>query len=306
MHNYGMFDWNDLRYFLAVARAGSTLAAAKSLSVSQPTVQRRLAMLEERIGRRLVERHPTGYRLTDKGKELLPHAERVEQDIAGFERQLRASDKELTGIIRITCPEADIDRLLAPVFARFQAEHPGLRLEFLITDRSLDLEKGEADIALRGGRPRNTALVGRKIADCPWHVYASRAYAERHGKPARPEDIERHAVIAFTGPIAELRPAQWQRSVAPNASIAAYSHSVLGALSAVKAGVGLGLLPAHVGNFEDELVCVLEPQPALTEPLMLLVHPDLRHTPRMRALLDFFAGEIGTIRALFRGKSRED
>lgn len=301
-----MFDWNDLRYFLAVARAGSTLAAAKSLGVSQPTVQRRLAVLEKRIGRRLVERHPTGYRLTDIGNELLPHAERIEQDVAAFERQLSASDRKLTGIIRITCPEADIDRLLAPVFARFQAVHPGLRLEFLVSDRSLDLSKGEADIALRGGRPRNGALIGRKIADCPWRIYASRSYVERHGKPVRPEDIERHAVIAFTGPIAELRPARWLRSVAPNAGIAAYSHTVLGALSAVKAGVGLGLLPAHVGNFEEELVCALQPQPELTEPFTLLVHSDLRNTPRVRAFLDFLTGEIDTIRSLFRGESRED
>lgn len=300
-HNSGVFDWNDLRYLLAVARAGSTLAAAKVLGVSQPTVQRRLAALEKQIGRPLVERHPTGYRLTDIGKQLLPHAERIEQGVGGLERELIASDKRLTGTIRITCPEADMDRLLAPMFERFQAVHPGLRLEFVVTDRALDLSKGEADIALRGGRPRDPVLIARKIADVPWLVYASRSYTERHGKPARPEDFEHHNVIAYAGPIAELRPGRWLRSVAPNARVGAYSNSVLGTISAMKSGLGLGLLPAAIGDAEPELVCVFKPKPEVTEPFNLLVHPDFRNTPRIRAFFDFISAEIGTIRSLFRG-----
>ncbi|HEX6001510.1 MAG TPA: LysR family transcriptional regulator [Hyphomicrobiaceae bacterium] len=300
-----MFDWNDLRYFLAVARSGSTLAAARLLDVSQPTVQRRLAVLERQTGRSLVERHPTGYRLTDVGKDLLPYAERIEQHVHAFERQLAASDDELTGTIRITCPEADIDHLLASVLSRFQAENPGLRLEFLVTDRALDLAKGEADVALRGGPQPDSALIGRKIADCPWLVYASRSYVERYGKPREASEINQHAVIAYTGRITELRPVRWLRSISPHASIAAYSNTVLGALSAAKSGLGLVMLPAHVGDREDDLICVVEPQPELIEPFTLLVHPDLRDTPRVRALLDFLASQAGTLRSLFRGKACE-
>jgi DNA-binding transcriptional LysR family regulator len=305
VQNVPEFDWQDLRYFVAVAREGSTLAAAKALGVSQPTVQRRLAALEKQIGCELIERRPTGYRLTELGKELLPHAERVEQEALAFARCLTARDKSLSGALRITCPEADLPRLLAPIFDRFQVRHPGVRLEFLVTDRALDLSKGEADIALRGGPPKDSALIGRKLADVTWLVYASRAYVNRHGAPQRIADFERHSVVSYTGTLAELGPGQWLRSAAPNAKVAAYSNSVSGALSAASSGLGLAMLPALVGSLERELVCVWRPQPEVTEPFTLLVHPDLRNIPRVRALLDFLGEEIATIRALFRGDAQQ-
>src|SRR5215471_9960790 len=107
-----MFDWNDLRYFLAVARAGSTLAAAKMLGTSQSTVHRRLAELEARIGHPLVSRHQTGYRLTELGEHLLPYAERAQDAMVSFERQSLAYDKNLDGTVRVTCTSSVADRLL--------------------------------------------------------------------------------------------------------------------------------------------------------------------------------------------------
>ena len=148
-----MFDWNDLRHLLAVAREGSTLAAAKALDVSQPTVQRRLAALEESIGRKLVERHPTGYRLTELGKALLPHAEDVERSVEAFQRQLMSEGEELTGTLRVTCPEGMASRLLAPVIETFREKYPELRVDLIMTDRRLDLAKGEAEVALRMHEP---------------------------------------------------------------------------------------------------------------------------------------------------------
>lgn len=301
-----MFDWNDLRYFLAVARAGSTLAAAKLLGTSQPTVQRRPAALERQIGRSLVERRPTGYGLTEAGQALLPHAERVEQGIAALERHLSASAESIGGVLRVTCPEADIDHLLTPLLDRFRAMHPALRLELLVTDRALDLSKGEADIALRGGSLPDSALVGRKLGDAPWPLYASRSYLERHGQPQSPEQIGDHPIIHYAGPIAALMPLKWLRSAAPDATVAAYSNSVLGALSAAKSGVGLAMLPAFVGQAERSLACAFAPRPELTEPLTLLVHPDLRQAPRVRAFIDFVAQEAGSIRELLRGGASAD
>lgn len=297
-----MFDWNDLRYFLAVARTGSTVAAAKALDVSQPTVQRRLAALDEQIGCKLFEHHPTGYRLTDLGAALLPHAERVQEAIEAVERQLQASGQDISGVIRVTCPEADLDRLLMPILNRFEAAYPGIRVEFVLTDRALDLAKGEADIALRGGEPREKTLIGRKLVDVPWFIYASRAYIERHGKPECHEDIARHTVIAFAGQIEGLRASKWLRSAGEGAAIAAYGNSVMGLLSAVKSGVGLTALPAHLGDAEVDLVRVLDP--GVTEPFTMLVHPDLRNAPRLRAFLDFVAAERDTIRSLLVGGVR--
>lgn len=114
-----MFEWNDLRYFLTVARAESTTAAAKVLRVNQSTVQRRLAVLEERIGRKLIDRHPTGSQLTEIGNELLPYAEAVEQAVTAFERRLASIGHSLTGTVRVTCPDGLVTALLTPLINDF-------------------------------------------------------------------------------------------------------------------------------------------------------------------------------------------
>jgi DNA-binding transcriptional LysR family regulator len=297
-----MLDWNDLRYFLAVARNGSMLAAARALNVNQSTVQRRLAVLEEGVGGKLIERHPTGYRLTDLGQKMLSHAEGVENAVAAFERAVKSSETELAGTVRVTCAESEMYRLLGAPLERFRDKYAGLRVELVITDKFVDLAKGEADIALRGGIVRDNVLIGRKIADVPWNVYASRAYVERCGKPACPEDIARHATIAYVGRLGEIAPARWFRSWAPESSVVAQSDSVLGALPAVKSGIGLALLPQHLASVEGDLVQVLALPPELAEPITLLVHPDLRNTPRVRALFDFLVGEIGYLRQLLSGQ----
>lgn len=299
-----MFDWDDLRYFLAVARAGSTIAAAEGLKVNQSTVQRRLAALEEKIGRKLVERQPTGYRLTDLGEKMLAHAEAVEAAVAGFERSLAASETEISGTIRVTCPEADMYRLLTPLLEKFAESYPALRVDFLITEVALDLAKGEADIALRGGPARDDALIGRKIADCPWVVFASNAYIERRGRPASPEDLVRHGVIGFKGVLAQTAPVVWFLSHATNVAVVAQSDSVLGALSAVKSGVGLAILPAYIGDPDEALVRVLDAPAELRLPMTMLVHPDLRNTPRVRAFFDFVASQIDQLRPIFAGEKR--
>jgi len=234
LHTQRVFDWNDLKLFLAFARNGSTLAAAKALGVNQSTVHRRLAALEECLGRRLVERHLTGYRLTALGEELRPYAERVEEAAAAFERHLASCDQELTGKIRVTCPAAVADRLArTPLIDAFHARYPDLRVELVMSERFLDLAKGEADIAIRAGKSPDDALVGRKIAEGRWGVYASRSYVERHGRPERQEDIERHLVVAFDGAIAHYPAAQWLRSIAPNATVAARSDNWPGFVLAV-------------------------------------------------------------------------
>ncbi len=299
-----MFDWNDLRYFLAVARTGSTIAAAKVLGVNQSTVQRRLAVLEERVGRKLVERHPTGYRLSELGEELLSCAEGVEQAVAAFERRLVSSDKSLTGIIRVTCPEGLVNTLMTPLVDAFHARYPALHVDLVVTERFLDLSKGEADIAVRGGEPHDDMLIGRKIAENPWAVYASRSYVERHGRPERPGDIEHHAIIDFGSGFANLHLGKWLRTVAPRARVVAHSETVIGLLMAVKSGAGLAILPVQLGDPEKDLVRVIDPLPELMSQIYLLVHPDLQKMPRVRAFIDFVVSEIDAYRPLLLGKSR--
>jgi DNA-binding transcriptional LysR family regulator len=296
MNSRAVFDWNDLRHLLAVAREGSTLAAAKALGLSQPTVHRRLAALEKALGCTLVERLPTGYRLTELGEELQQYAEGVEQAVTALQRHLVSFDKGMTGIIRLTCSTTIAHRLMKSRFIDlFQTQHPGLRIELLMTERFLDLSKGEADVAIRGGAPMDEKLVGRKIADVPWGIYASRSYVERCGSPKRPEEITDHSVIEFIGEIADMRAARWLRSKAPGATVAGQSSNVPSVLLAVKSGAGLAPLPAPLADRDDELVCVLGPIPDFAYPVYLLTHRDLRKMPRISAFFDFCVRELRPI-----------
>ena len=292
-----MFDWDDLQYFLAVARHGSTISAAKALNLSQSTVHRRLLELEKRIGRNLVIRHATGYRLTEFGIELKPWAEQVEKAIGSLERFLVAADETPTGSVRVTCSELIGYRLMqSPLLETFHSRYPGLRVELILSDHFLDIGKGEADVAIRAGAPNAEVLIGRKIADVPWALYCSRGYLERYGRVERTEDIARHSVIEFDGDIRDHHAAKWLRSVAPAARVVARSNTVPGLLMTVKSGAGLAPLPVPLAVREPDLVSVLGPLPGLYSPIYLLTHPELRHMPRIRTFFDFVIAEIDLVR----------
>jgi DNA-binding transcriptional LysR family regulator len=298
-----MFDWNDLKYFLAVARHGSTLAAAKALRVNQSTVQRRLEELERRLRHQLVQRHPTGYRLTELGSEMLAHGEHIEDAIAAFERRLATYETELKGTVRLTCPEAVGSRLVrSSVIDKFHSCHPGLRVELVMSDKVLDLAKGQADIAIRANASNEKNLYGRRIADSLWALYASTSYIERHGRVRRQEDINDHAIVVFDGDLSFHQGARWLRSVAPKARIAARSGNLTGVLSAVKSGAGLAPLPIIVGTGEKELEQVLGPISDLTTGFYLLMHRDMRRTPRIRAFFDFIIDELKVVRPILSGR----
>ena len=299
-----MFDWYDLRYFLAVAREGSTLAAAKSLGLSQSTVHRRLDALEARIGRRLVHRHPTGYRLTKLGEELKPYAERVEASVLDFERHLVSSNPSRNATVRVECPASAAHRLMAARFLeKFHARHPAFRTEFVMTEEFSDLAQGQIDLAIRQGAPEDQTLIMRWIADVPWAVFASRPYIERHGRPRRVETIERHSIIEFDGPMRSHAAALWMRSVAPGAAVAARANSVSEAMMAVKSGVGLAPLPVPFAANETQLVMVVSPRPELTYPFYLVFHRNMKNVRRVRAFLNFVAAESNSVRRVLAGET---
>ena len=282
-----MFDWNDLRHLIAVSRHGSTLAAAKALGVNQSTVHRRLAELERRIGLTLVKRHPTGYRLSEIGGTLIDYVLAVETAVGGLERQVQALKHDLKGVIRLTCPEPTVSRIVATgLLDRFYQRYPGLAVEFVTSDRYLDITKGEADVAFRSGEPADDSLVGRKICDSVWAVYASKSYIQQHGRPNSVADLGKHALIGFDGIMQNHRVAKWLPAAVPNAHIVNRNNSMLGTLSAVRAGIGVAPLPTTLGDAEDTLVQVLPPVHELTRSWYLLSHPDLRKSPRIAAFVD--------------------
>lgn len=297
-----MFNWNDLRFLLAVGREGSTLAAARRLGVNQSTVQRRLAELEARLGERLVERHASGYRLTDLGQAAFGRAEAVESAADGFAHSVQDLGRGTRGVVRLTCPEPIAIRLAQSGFVdRFQARHRGLTIEFVLKDSYVDLAGGEADVALRSGDTDDAVLVGRKIATSLWAVYASRDYIARHGSPSGPEDMPGHMLIGFEAAMARHRAVIWLNEVAPGAGYAARSTSVLGLISAAKAGVGVAPLPMALGDVEPELVRLFGPVAALTRDWRILAHPEQRQSPRIEAFFRFVLAETEALRPILTG-----
>ena len=297
-----MLDWNDLKYLLAVARHQGTAAASRALGVNQSTVQRRLVELERNLGQPLVQRHSTGYRLTSFGEQLLPLAQQVEQAVVALTQHVENFLRDVTGVVRVTCPEPLVYRISnSTLLDRFRSRYPALQVEFVTSDRYLDFAKGEVDIALRSGDTDDNTLVGRKVGDSLWAVYASPKYIARRGQPDSVEDLERHDWVGFDDTMAQHRAASWLAQVAPKAHFVARNNSVLGLVYSAKAGIGLAALPTALGDAEPDLVRVLGPIPELARIWRVLTTPELRHTPRVAALFDFLVDEVEALRPIITG-----
>lgn len=297
-----MFDWNDLQYFGAVMRHGSTLAAGRALGVDQSTVQRRIAALERELGRPLLRREATGYKPTEFGLAMAAHAQRVETAVEDFARQADALVHGAQGVVRVTCPEPIVLRLQASgLIERFHAGHPGLRIEFVMSDRYLDLAQGDADIALRSGDTDDGELVGRRIGTSYWAVYASRAYVDAHGAPADAAALGEHALIGFDDSLAKHRASVWLQRIAPHARVVARNNSVLGLLHSAKAGLGVAALPTAIADAEPELVRVLGPVDELTRIWRVLAAPEFRRRPPVAAFFDFVVAEVDALRPIITG-----
>ena len=240
-----MFDWNDLRYFLAVARTGSTLAASRALAVNATTVARRVGELERAIGVRLFDRRQTGYVLTETGLELRATAERMEIEATAFAEQVAAIGRRIPGVIRVTTNEGLANVVMAPALNAFRRLHPQVRIDLIVDERRVDLMRGAADVALRTGtRPTEHGLVGRRLPAVAWAVYAGRDYRDR---PNRPDDLRQHPLVGAEGPIAALPGWLWLQQWAPDAEVVARSSSITNLISAGHEGgsraVGSPLLP---------------------------------------------------------------
>jgi len=208
----------------------------------------------------------------------------------------------LTGTIRLTCPEPIVARITrSPLLDKLRARHPGLHVEFVMSDQYVDLGKGEADVALRSGDTTDNRLIGRKLADSLWAVYASRDYLARHPAPAGLGDLGQHAWVGFDPSMVNHRASQWLRQAVPGARVVATATSVLGAVHSAKASLGLAALQTGLGDAEPDLVQVLGPVPEMARIWRILTTRQLRRTPRVSAFFDFMASEIATLKPVLTG-----
>ncbi|MFL6724932.1 MAG: LysR family transcriptional regulator [Sphingomicrobium sp.] len=283
-----MLDWNDLRYFLAVARAGSTLAAARLLHVSQTTVARRIAALEDALKLQLFEKRQAGYATTPAGEELLASAHAVESAANRFGEASDALARESSGTVRITTQEIFAVTLLAPMLRALHERHPEIRIELDDSQDLRDLGAGEADIALRSAStPPGAGIVGRRLCDDDWTLYCSRDYAAERGVPATRRELKKHAFIGGGGPKLWHAYSAWLHDLDLQDQVVMQHASAMGLLSAIRSGLGIAVLPCIVADAESDLVRCIAPRAEHGRVMWLLTHERVRHTPPVRTVIDF-------------------
>src|SRR5690348_4301241 len=226
-----MLDWNDLRYFLAVANGGSTLAAGRALRISQTTVARRIAALEQALGLRLFDKRQAGYALTPTGQELLSRAEQVEHAATAFSEAAAAQSRDVSGTVKITTEEVYAITVLAPILRELHEAHPGIMIELDTSQQVRDLGAGEADISLRStkGPDQPAGLVGRQLCADDWALYCSRSYAERHGVPTTISAMKKHAFIGGGGGHLWVHYQSWLKELGLEQQVAMH-HATSGGL----------------------------------------------------------------------------
>ncbi|WP_374574937.1 LysR family transcriptional regulator [Phenylobacterium sp.] len=294
-----MFDWNDLRAFLSVARGGSTLAASRALGVNQTTVARRVEALEQALGLKLFERGQTGSRLTEAGRDLVGEAEKVEAAAQGFASRASAHVRGMAGSIRLTANELIAQLMVTPALAEFRKLYPDVQLELIISDRLLDIEGGEADVAIRGALALNdSTLLARKVADFHFALYCSRDYAERRGAPTL-ETLATHDLVGGGAELAGLPGVQWMFAQAPGAKPAALYNTMSNLAQAVRSGLGVGPIACLVGDADPDLMRCSPQIPGISGAAWIVTRRELKDTPRVRAFIDFIVPYItATVRAL--------
>lgn len=245
-------DWNEFRVVVAIARAGSLAGAAKSLGHDRSTIFRWLNLLEKRRGVQLFDRTSSVYTPTNAGLQMVMVAERFETEILALDRSITGQDARLSGKLKITSSETLAYRILNDVLADFCAAHAGIEIELLVDNRQLDLLRREADIALRATRPHEGELFGRRIASTPWTFYASRAYLAKRTRPAIASSLAGQSVIGWDSTASAVAAVWLTKNIAASA-FAYRSSSLINQLMAVKAGVGLAILPCHLGDLEPDI-----------------------------------------------------
>ncbi|HEU4382375.1 MAG TPA: LysR family transcriptional regulator [Anaeromyxobacteraceae bacterium] len=281
-------SWDDIRFFLAVHRAGSLSAAAVPLGVTQPTCGRRIAALEASLGVRLFERFPDGLRITREGAALLDAAIRMEQGAHDLALRAAVEDGDLEGVVRIGTTELLACAFLVGALPRVRERYPGIRVELALSNEESDLLGREVDVAIRfrpqGARPTPGALVARRLGDEAFGLYGTDAYLRRRGAPADPRVLAHHDVVVYSG----RHPAsEWCASAFRGAVVVLSAPSMQVTAAAIAAGLGLGVIPARAARLWPQLRPISPPVAHGTG--WLVVHPDLRRVPRIRVVVDALA-----------------
>lgn len=283
--NPSMFDWNDLRYFLAVARHASLSGAGRELGVSQSTVLRRISALEQDVGHQLFDRLPSGYTLAPEGKDMLSLALSVEEQVLALDRVMAGRCEVVGGPLRVATSDVLAQTILARHLVPFYRSFPEIHIELLIGDDYVDLARREADVAFRVGRPEQESLFGRQVTVLGWALYGGAEYLSQHSLPSGMNDISQHRFVGFAGKMASLAASAWLSEHIPEGCITYRTNNLMHLRDLLRLGLGLGLLPSILGDDDPSLIRVLPPIRSLDREGWLVTHEDLKHNTRVQCFL---------------------
>ena len=293
------FDWNDLKFFLSIARTGKLTTAARQLDVDHTTVSRRIAALEDNLKATLFERSPQGYKLTRAGERLMARAEMIETTAQQASSEISEADLDLTGSIRIGAPDGFGSIFLAPRLWTLCRRHPGLDVDLVAMPRQFSLSKREADMAILLSRPSAGRLKARKLTDYVLGLFASPDYLARRPAIEKPSDLKGHRLIGYIEDLIFTPELDYLPLIEKDLKANFASTNLIAQLNATRAGAGVCVLPYFITAGMPDLVPVLPAEVRIERTFWLITHADLAGMLRIRVTSDFIAEAVQEARALF-------
>jgi len=284
-------NWDHLRALIAVARGGTLSAAAKALGIKHSTVGRHLSDLESDLRTQLVERSPSGLKLTEAGLRLLEAAEVMETQVLNARDEISGRDVSVEGIVRIGAPDAFGAFFLAPRLSGLLAQQPGLVVQLIATPRAFNLTKREADIAIALTLPDSGRIAARRLASYGLGVYGSRAYLAAHPPLRKVEDLKAHRFIDYIDDLIFTRELDYLDEISSGATAAFQSSNIIAQMQAAVGGAGLCVLPYFLARTCPQLQLVLKDETRLIRTWWLIMHAEQRNLARVRVAADFIARE---------------
>ncbi|WP_394822424.1 LysR family transcriptional regulator [Pendulispora albinea] len=305
-------DWNDFQFVLRVAEKGSLAAGARAMGVNHTTALRRVHAFERQLGVRLFERLAQGYVLTGPGEEFVRTARAMDELAAQAERRILGHDLQLTGTVRVTTTDSLASSILPRHLEAFRAKHPEVHLELTTSNAVLSLTRRDADVAIRPMAKPSENLVGRRISDVAFAVYAAAALLEHapdraarelgaHREGAAARELGKYRWIAPDESLSNTTVHRWMARKIPNESVVLHADSFVAMRAACAAGIGVAALPCYLGDLEPRIRRVQGPIPSLASELWVLTHEDLRTATRIRAFSEFIGDALAGERELIQG-----
>lgn len=296
-----MLDWDDLKYFLAMAEQGSLSAAARKLNVSQPTLSRRLTALEESVGAELFSRTRTGLEMTALGEEMMNHARHMQDDVHAIERLITGHDSSLQGSVVISCTEAIGSLWLVQQLLGFRKQYPGITVDVKVDNAVSDLLRREADIALRMFRPVQNDLICKRTVTMSYGYYAHKDYIAEHGTPKTFSDIKKFDFILPHDELLSYTSSEHRKKLAIPKGAAFRSNSLVALSTAVEAGYGIGAYSCISANDNPNLVRLFDDYIVFSTDIWLVSHVELRRSARIRAMYDYLGDLLNDHAKAFAG-----